>query len=174
MEQKEMKLWSDFYAPTSADSEQHAREAIPKSLVDPVTYLNELYHDVAIKEYKTEARKTLLAAAGKHGRILDLGCGSGAELKLLASEAVQHGEFPQLIGVDPSEEFVEASKKACQEHSNVQILKGGGEKLSSVVSSKVDAVRIERVLQHIDLEIIKKILKEVEVRLSQRKHFFFF
>jgi ubiquinone/menaquinone biosynthesis C-methylase UbiE len=52
----------------------------------------------------------LVEAAGDNGVIVDVGCGSGEELRLLALE-VQSGV--ELIGVDPSAHFAEATRKAC-------------------------------------------------------------
>ncbi len=55
----------------------------------------------------------MIDAAGENGVIVDVGCGSGEELRLLALEL---GSFNvELIGVDPSAQFVEATRKACQD-----------------------------------------------------------
>lgn len=77
-----------------------------------VQYLNELLLDPAINSYKSEARRQLIqyASENKDARLLDLGCGSGVELAALAKE-IPHCA---LVGVDPSADFVNATREACK------------------------------------------------------------
>lgn len=95
---------------------------------------------------------------------MDIGCGTGAELELLAKEV---GQTVKLIGIDPSLEFVEAARATCSGLTNVEVIHGGGEALSSLLKSPVDGIRVERVLQHVELSIVRQILHQCKIMLKE-------
>ncbi len=82
---------------------------------DPAEYLNGLLNDPEISRYKADARAILLGAlpADGAGTVVDLGCGTGVDLLLLAKEAPPNA---RLVGVDPGALFLDCARKACAEH----------------------------------------------------------
>ena len=75
------------------------------------------------------ARRTAdiaLACAGEPSRILDVGCGTGFLLRLLASRLPQATE---LVGVDPAPHMVEAAQAALAGDVRLRVLVGTAEEL---------------------------------------------
>lgn len=75
------------------------------------------------------ARRTAdvaLACAGQPSRILDVGCGTGFLLRLLASRLPQATE---LVGVDPAPRMVEVTRAAFTADARLRVVVGTAEEL---------------------------------------------
>jgi SAM-dependent methyltransferase len=107
-------LWGRVFSPQSEEEKLFAKEFFEKT--DPIEYLNGLFLDAEISRYKVDARRHLVSAVASfdEGLIVDLGCGSGLDLQLLAKEVLSH---TKLVGVDPSPLFVESTRNMCRDLS---------------------------------------------------------
>jgi SAM-dependent methyltransferase len=153
-------FWGRVYSPQTDEDRKLAATLFAED--DPIEYLNGLHADPAIAQYKAFARDTILKCTPRC--VIDLGCGSGLDLKLLAC-ALSTSDV-EFFGLDPSPAFVKATKDVCKELSNVHVMEGGGERLSELLPGKVvDVVRVDRVLQHLDKPLIVNIMKQIHTVL---------
>lgn len=109
------------------------------------------------KAYKGHSWQSLRIEPGQV--ILDVGCGTGSDLAHLASL------YPKsnFIGVDKSENFLAIARQRTASLENVQLLPGDALQLP-VASEAIDAVRIDRSLQHMETPAL--VLKEM-VRVTK-------
>lgn len=76
---------------------------------------------------------------------VDLGCGLGFDLRRLADRVAPGG---LAIGIDASRGFLEAARAACRGRDDM-VLRHGDIASLAIDSGSVDAVRIDRTLQHV-------------------------
>jgi SAM-dependent methyltransferase len=77
------------------------------------------------------------------GRVLDVGCGAGHDLVRLAAA----GAVP--VGVDASARMVAESRRRCAAAGVAAVLAVADASALPLADASVDAVRVERVLQHV-------------------------
>jgi len=102
-------------------------------------------------------------------KILDIGCGLGIDLMLVAEEATRLGKTVSIIGLDQNSTLIEEAKKLCEKQkdhlsSNVSIEIVRGDILQMEFDDETfDIVRSDITLQHVDLSKalieIKRVLK---------------
>ncbi|NGY58704.1 methyltransferase domain-containing protein [Lentzea sp. NEAU-D13] len=78
-------------------------------------------------------------------KVLDLGCGPGADLQAMADAVEVSG---RVIGVDVDPTMVEAASERFRDHPQVEVLLGDGHALSFEEAS-FDRARMDRALQHV-------------------------
>ncbi|WP_019203334.1 methyltransferase domain-containing protein [Tsukamurella sp. 1534] len=83
---------------------------------------------------------------GPGSTVLDVGCGTGAELVELAALVQPHGHA---LGVDANRAMLETARRRTTDHTGLLLIDGEASAIP-VADSAVDAVVCERVLQHLD------------------------
>jgi arsenite methyltransferase len=89
-------------------------------------------------------------------RILDLGCGGGSLLRELALAVGPEGEA---VGIDPSEDQINAAKALCEDLDNVTLVAGSATQ-TDFESKSFDSVASIQVLEYIS--DVESTLKEVQ------------
>ncbi len=118
------------------------------------TYLDELARNNSAAAYKEQQFELLEAAAGL--RILDLGCGTGADLQAIASRL--DGDC-ELQGVDISPDLVgEAERRAAAAGVSIAFTTADAQALPFAAQS-FDRCRIDRMLMHVPAP--DRVLREV-------------
>ncbi len=84
-------------------------------------------------------------APERGGRYLDLGCGGGQFLLDLAS-AMQGGG--SVLGIDVSEEQVEAARTLCRDEANVSVTQGSATKIE-IADASIDGIASVHVLEYV-------------------------
>lgn len=95
-------------------------------------------------EMKLQRHDLLHISPGQ--RVLDVGCGQGIDVRLLASRVGPEGE---VVGIDSSETMLEAARERTEDTSNIRFESGDAMDLSFADDS-FDTVQSERVLTHTD------------------------
>ncbi|GAC1320509.1 MAG: class I SAM-dependent methyltransferase [Chloroflexota bacterium] len=115
--------------------------------VDPRAYVSRLDAVGATDFWRSVKHRTFALMAPRPGeRVLDVGCGTGDDVRALA-ELVQPGGMA--VGVDASETMIrEARARASTAGLPVEFRQASAESLPFSAAT-FDAVRIERVLQHV-------------------------
>jgi ubiquinone/menaquinone biosynthesis C-methylase UbiE len=132
----------------NADSDQFDR------LVRCLDFMTELPF---FKAYKSHSWQTLKIEPGQV--ILDVASGTGSDLINLAS-LYPNGRF---VGVDKSEKFLAIAKERAEALANIKFLHGDAIELP-VDTESIDAIRIDRSLQH--METPAAVLREM-VRVTK-------
>ncbi|OLB80215.1 MAG: ubiquinone biosynthesis protein UbiE [Actinobacteria bacterium 13_2_20CM_2_71_6] len=110
---------------------------------DPITYLDEAAASAPGREYKQRLHAALELRPGH--TVLDVGCGPGTDLAVLA---VATGDSGAVIGVDHDPAMVEAARLRLAGYGNVTVHRGDAHALP-LADSSVDRARADRVLQHL-------------------------
>ncbi len=109
-----------------------------------VTALDEIAALPAVRRLRAAATEMLAPRLGD--RLLDVGCGIGDEVRLLAAAVGPEGS---VIGVDSSETMLaEARKRTIRSGGPIEYRLSDATRLD-VATASVDGCRCERVLQHI-------------------------
>lgn len=124
---------------------EHVFKSVDESGVAPelIEYLERVAARPDIREMHELADRLLMARPGE--RILEAGCGLGATARDLARATAPDGE---VIAVDVSEAMIAAARERHDEGLAVTYDVGDVTALD-LPDASVDAVRIERVLQHL-------------------------
>ncbi len=107
-------------------------------------YLETVTGADAVRAYKRRSHRLLRPAAGD--RILDVGCGTGEDVLMLAELVGPDGEA---VGIDNSETMVETAREQARDVPMVRFAVDDALDLS-VPDDDFDAARADRVLQHLD------------------------
>lgn len=102
-------------------------------------------------------------------KILDIGCGLGIDLMLVAEEATRLGKTVSIIGFDQNSTLIEEAKKFFESQKDhlpsnvsIQIIRGDILQME-FLDETFDIVRADLTLQHVDLpkalEEVKRVLK---------------
>lgn len=97
-----------------------------------------------VGELRAEARGTLRLRPGAH--LLDAGCGAGEHALELASEVLPGG---RVVGVDVSHAMIERAQDAAEQARSPVEFTVGDVRSLPLADASFDAVRCERVLQHL-------------------------
>lgn len=108
------------------------------------TYLDAVTGVESVRALKRRSYRLLSPEAGD--RLLDVGCGTGDDVRILA-EAV--GPDGAVVGVDNSSEMVEAARERTEEASAVSFRAADAESLP-FGDDAFDGARADRVLQHLE------------------------
>ncbi|OIJ98966.1 ubiquinone biosynthesis protein UbiE [Streptomyces sp. MUSC 14] len=110
---------------------------------DPVSYLDRLAMSDLGRSYKRRMLDALDLRAGH--RVLDLGCGPGADLEQLAQVVTSTGA---VIGIDHDQNMVDAARARAAGQAMVDVRHADIHDLP-VPDHTVDRARTDRVLQHV-------------------------
>jgi ubiquinone/menaquinone biosynthesis C-methylase UbiE len=110
------------------------------------------------KTYKSHSWQSLKIEPGHV--ILDVGCGTGSDLIHLASLHPKSS----FIGVDNSENFLAIAKQRATTLINVQFIPGDALQLP-IDKESVDAIRIDRSLQHMEMPaaVVKEMVRVTKI-----------
>jgi SAM-dependent methyltransferase len=98
---------------------------------------------VSIQAYKQHAYAALEVAEG--GRVLDVGCGVGGDVRAIAQLV---GRTGHVVGLDFAESFLVEARRQSVDHTTVEYRRGDAHALP-FPDAAFDAARSERVLQHL-------------------------
>lgn len=107
-------------------------------------YLETVTGAEAAQAYKRRSHRLLRPAAGD--RVLDVGCGTGADALMLAELVGSDGE---VVGVDAGETMIETARERGSDVSTVRFATDDALDLSFTDNS-FDRARADRVLQHLE------------------------
>ncbi len=110
---------------------------------DPIRYLDAAARTGVGLDYKRRLADALALAAGH--AVLDLGCGPGTDLGLLADAA---GPTGTVLGVDRDPAMLTEARRRLADHPTVRVCRGDAHALP-VADASVDRVKVDRVLQHL-------------------------
>ncbi|UXP33657.1 methyltransferase domain-containing protein [Reichenbachiella agarivorans] len=98
-------------------------------------------------------------------RIVDLGCGGGDTLKLLAQWAASNKKSLQLTGIDANPHIVEYAQQNTQQFDNIQFY---AEDIYSAdfLSKKFDIAHCSLFLHHFDEEAIVELFHQLQQQVS--------
>lgn len=112
---------------------------------DAEAFVEALDEEAAREEYlqiKLERHESMNVGDGDS--VLDVGCGQGIDVRLLASRVGSEGE---VIGIDANETMLDAARERTENTENVRFEAGDAMDLS-FPDDRFDAVQAERVLCH--------------------------
>lgn len=109
-----------------------------------VTAMQEIAGVGPIQRYKRRSHQLLHPKPGD--RMLDVGCGPGHDVLMLAEVVGENGE---VVGIDNSESMIETAREAASGHASVRFETDDALDLSFDDNS-FDAARADRVLQHLE------------------------
>jgi ubiquinone/menaquinone biosynthesis C-methylase UbiE len=118
------------------------RASEPETLVD---YLNVVSSLDGVRSYKRQAFTLLELREGDY--VLDVGCGTGDDLRALAALVGPNGE---IVGVDGSAQMIAAARQRTAGMREVIRLWVGDAQCLPFADQSFDACRVDRVLQHLD------------------------
>ena len=126
---------------TNEDSDSFLIEK-NNAIVTDVKYLNQVSTLDAIKEYKLTSFKVLEIEKGF--KILDVGCGTGDDVKTMAKDVGNEGK---VVGIDVNEEAIKTAKEKFQD-KNLLFINQNVEQIP-FDDNYFDAVRSDRVFMHL-------------------------
>lgn len=142
----------DVYATTTA-----ADEAVQRQLADVLELrAADLQQRAMLEDYLGD----LPLAAG--ARVLEIGCGTGAVARVLAGRP----QIGEVVGIDPSEIFIERARQLAAELPNLSFVVGDGRELP-FDDGAFDAVVCHTALCHIPGP--ERVLAEAACRLPRRR-----
>lgn len=126
---------SDDSRPTWDDADGTAEQA--------TDYLDSVTGVESIKDYKRRSHRLLYPSQGDC--ILDVGCGAGDDVLMLADQVRPGGE---VVGLDNSEALIAEASERAGEAEGVSFVVGDAMQLP-LKENSVDACRADRVFQHL-------------------------
>jgi ubiquinone/menaquinone biosynthesis C-methylase UbiE len=109
-----------------------------------VETLDDIARRPAVQRLKAEAMRLLAPRVGQ--RLLDVGCGTGEDVRRLATIV---GERGVVIGVDPSETMIREARRRAGGRALPVAFRLGDATALDLPDASVDGVRCERVFQHL-------------------------
>jgi 2-polyprenyl-3-methyl-5-hydroxy-6-metoxy-1,4-benzoquinol methylase len=116
--------------------------AAPESAANPEQFLAELYRELGSQknDFRNANLLKLIASLVEGETVLDIGCGAGVLLSLLAAQG------RDVVGMEPNRAIIDL---AAQMHPNLEIHQGLGGDIEQL-DRQFDAVTIIDVLEHIE------------------------
>ena len=111
---------------------------------DRIEYLDRLAATDEGRLYKAQMLSLLNAQPGH--RVVDLGCGPGTDLNVLAEVVTTSG---YVIGIDNNASMINKAREQTVHHPGVKVILGDAHALP-LEDSSIDRIRTDRVLQHVE------------------------